>query len=333
MSKRSQQKRQARTREKAKDARRRRNANPTSLLGPESSIRCYIHGGVEDQMARLSIFRDMADGYVAFAGFLIDYRCLGVKDAYARFNLDNEDVRFIRANNSKPIATDAARNLVAAAIRWNRMHPFRLPAYIQRCLAILGGTLDIDNADTSQFGAENDGLDYLGYKSDLARALTIPLEEFLERDNVTVAFVNRGADDLDDDDDEQDQDERDDVEDPFDALSDDEAAALNNRMGDLIEVVLDRGCNILSDWAARTGRTPHPQTRMALTVFMVDGLKRLRQNGDAAGNAEGSPDSDFMLVPEDVPRDELDAALQQINQFMRENPDAELFGLPEDAAE
>ncbi|HVX84596.1 MAG TPA: hypothetical protein VH253_07250 [Phycisphaerae bacterium] len=332
MSKRSQQKRQARARERAKDARRRRNASPIALLAPESSIRCYIQGGVEDEMARLSIFRDMAGGYLAFAGFLIDYRCLGVKDAHARFYLNHEEVKIICAGNSKPISTDAARNLVAAAIRWNRMNPFHLPLRTDRCLAILGGDLDLESADISHFGAENGGLHYLGYKSDLARALTIPLHEFLDRDDVTAAFVPQAGSDFNDDDDELDPDESDDQESPvgLDGLTDGQTAALKQRLNALIDAVLDSGCNRISEWAGRTGRTPHPEIRMAITVLMVNTLRTVRPDGGAAGDAD---DSDSLLVPPEVPQDELNAALEQITQFMRENPGVNLLSVPEDAPE
>ena len=79
------------------------------------------------------------------------------------------------------------RRAVAGAIRWTRVHPFRVPPDTERCLRVLDGVGDIEAADISDFGDENGDMYYVGRQIDLVKCLRgVTLEEFLDREDVGI---------------------------------------------------------------------------------------------------------------------------------------------------
>jgi hypothetical protein len=199
MSKRSQDKRRARAKEKAKAARRERGASPLSrLAGDGSNIECWMHRVAEDaRIVNLIVFRPVRDGSFAAAFFLIDYDCIGLKDAFHRFDTMPTDViSNLRAQSREDgsqlvkITGDETRRLIAAAARWTRDHRFRLSNRWEKCTRILGGAIDMNAADTTGFGTADGGLLYVGRHKDLEHLLLDEtLDEFLARKDVECQFV------------------------------------------------------------------------------------------------------------------------------------------------
>jgi hypothetical protein len=200
MSKRSQEKRRARAKEKKRAHRRLQGADPLSLLAEtaDSTCECWSTYAEQDNRIRsLIAFRPLRTGGHAAAYFLIDYDCLGLKDAFVRTNVDIVDQREwlrerSRADNVRllQIALPELRSQLASAVRWTRSHPFSLPPGLDKCLRLIGGMCDPENADISDFGTDDGGLFYFGYESDLARRLIdLSVDEFMERDDVECLFV------------------------------------------------------------------------------------------------------------------------------------------------
>jgi hypothetical protein len=200
MSKRSQEKRRARSKEKKLAQRRLMGASPLSRLAgtAEETCECWMNCSPDERMVSFQVMRPVRGGQMVGAFFLIDRDCVGLKDAFYRLNIEPAEVRESLRRRSEHWDTrvvrmelSAVRKAVAEAIRWTRAHPFRMPPDTERCVTILGGVDDIDTADISAFGDENGDMFYLGRQVDLVRCLRgITLEEFLEREDVECVFHN-----------------------------------------------------------------------------------------------------------------------------------------------
>jgi hypothetical protein len=172
MSKRSQDKRRARAKEKKQNKRREQGISPLSRLAgvAEDVCECWSSYAEEDGGIRsVTVMRPIRGGGHVAAFFLIDYDCIGLKDAFVRLNVDALEVREnLRAKSISQgvrlvrITTQDARQMLASAIRWTLDHPFfRLPADAERCLKIVGGAGELENADVRDFGTEDGGLLYI----------------------------------------------------------------------------------------------------------------------------------------------------------------------------
>src|ERR1035437_3006647 len=169
--------------------RRRRGASPLSQLigGAEGDgVECwkqYDSRGL-DCMVNFAVFRGVRGGSSAGAIFLVDYLCIGLKDAFYRLDVvPSEIVARYRDRDGmmKTVRVQAedVRREVGAAVRWAQEHDFRLPRDWERCVKILGGTVDVEGADVSDFGTEDEGLQDGGLRRDLEkRLLGETLEEF-----------------------------------------------------------------------------------------------------------------------------------------------------------
>src|SRR6478672_2112169 len=91
MSKRSQEKRNRRAKEKAKQLRKQRNASPLSRLvgGAEGKgIECWSMTDPDGRLLSYYVFRGLrGTGGHVLACLLVDFDCLGLKDAFCRFDV------------------------------------------------------------------------------------------------------------------------------------------------------------------------------------------------------------------------------------------------------
>ncbi len=97
-------------------------------------VACYINGDWHEQgIGSLLVFRHMPDGSHVLGAFLIDFWCIGLKDAWGRLNLTNLEVddalQRQRSSGMSIIRIEpaVARRLVAGAVRFSRQNGFRLP--------------------------------------------------------------------------------------------------------------------------------------------------------------------------------------------------------------
>ncbi|MGD0463038.1 MAG: hypothetical protein ABSB74_11190 [Tepidisphaeraceae bacterium] len=95
------------------------------------------------------------------------------------------------------IEPDAARHLVAGAIRFARQNGFRLPAHYERWVNLLGEIPDPATADLRSFGKDG-GLLWVGSLEDLGKRLIgCSLDDFLDRPDVDFVAPEEGFDEPD----------------------------------------------------------------------------------------------------------------------------------------
>ncbi|HUO07591.1 MAG TPA: hypothetical protein VM008_04775 [Phycisphaerae bacterium] len=339
MSKRSQEKRRARAKEKAKAARRERGMSPLSrLAGDGTNLECWMHYVAEDaRMVNIVAFRPVRDGTFAAAFFLIDYDCIGLKDAFYRFDVMPSDIvasyrertrmdgsRFIKTNGEE------VRKIIAAAVRWTREHAFRVAKDWEKCARIVGGTIDSNSADVSEFGTDGGDLLYVGRRRDLEKLLLEEtLEEFMQREDVKCQFIEEvsgfGLDDVDDDDDAGEDEEE-------GEWSEDEVEEVATAMQKMQKFLLEDATR----WVQAQGKTPHPRLKEAVELRTLSALSNL-----AKGERDGTKDDAALEILNCMEDGEKKKSLQEAYRQLNEYSDAlsesakesELpLGLPESQA-
>jgi hypothetical protein len=349
MSKRSQEKRRARAKEKKLAKRRLQGSSPLSRLADVQYCECWMTASPDDRMVSISVLRPVRGGTMAGAVFLIDRDCIGLKDAFSRLDIEVAAVReSIRQRAEDPdtlvsrIDLVKARQFVAEAIAWTRQHPFfRMPPETDRCVRILDGVGDIDRADVSGFGKDGK-LFYVGRKVDLEpRLLTMTVPDFMEREDVECVFHKGNATfgDIGDDhhaedfggeidDDEEEEEEREGEDFLMDAPDEDRADAppTAEEMLALRESIQHAMVDEIRRWCFSKATMPHPEleavVNLLLTCTSLEDLK-----GDPSLALMMNPQIQKLLDSLDDPsrKEGLEAAGAQLEQFIRSYPSQEAF--------
>jgi hypothetical protein len=110
---------------------------------------CYATEDIEGNgMASVLLARPMSDGQIAFAMFLVDLYCLGVKDSFARIVSRGEfDEKFGDwiESQAEEIPPADARKLVEEAVVWARRFGFAPRGDFRKACGIFYG-IDVDDA-------------------------------------------------------------------------------------------------------------------------------------------------------------------------------------------
>jgi len=300
MSKKSQDKRRARAKEKAARARKQKNASPLAMLSNDPA-ECWCTYMAEDmRMLNIVAFRKSTLGDMTAAFFLIDFDCIGVKDAFYELDVSRSNIlehykgQVPLGATVRQLPLDEVRSIVAGATRWTQQNHFRVPAQLPRCLTILGGDVEIATADVSDFGDDEGGLLYVGQKIDLQRRLTdTTLEEFLKRKDVTTVFG--------DEDDEFFDDDESMLDDAPDTLSEAQTMMQQN----FVEAA--------RQWCLDNNKIPHGELAQAV-AFVLDAMQR-------QALPKATLDEDDEAPEMDMPAAE---AMEQFQEFIQS------FKSPED---
>ncbi len=279
--------------EKKRDARRASSGSPYRRIGEsDQPMACYVNRDFDEEgMASLLVLRRAPGGGHALAAFLIDRWCIGLKDAWGRLDVAVEAFNRMlgRAREHtamERIEPEAARRMVAAAIRFSHANGFRLPARYERWVALLGGVGDWRTADTSDLGVDG-GLRYVGKEADLrSRLISGTVEEFLHQPGVhyimgmpaqeappefrtrldaemkdleptEVSFDDGDLDAFDDDEDRQ------------------ADAEVEKAAGDFRDRMLDA----VRQWCLSRGIRPHPRLADAVEM-MTEAMLQVPDNGE-----------------------------------------------------
>ena len=293
--------------------RKERNASIFKKLAQiESPIRCYINAEWRDEgMAEIMVLRDVpgGGGQRAFAAYLIDAWCSGLKDAFGRLNVtpedleENLDVANSRGLRMTPIDPDQARVLVAAAMRLSAENGFRLPHRADRWACVVGVTSYAD-ADLSLFEKPNGKYRYVGTTQDLRKRLIGSVDGFLSRTDVefVISEAPQGGWESDDDFAEDFEDEEE---------EDGEDSGPPPEFVEMINDIADRGLRAVRKWLLENGRTPHPRLRDGFDLVLMASFLE---------TAPGEESRD--LLSEKFERDEdpeaLMAAAEQVHEFMKQ---------------
>ncbi|MCL2649084.1 MAG: hypothetical protein FWD61_19145 [Phycisphaerales bacterium] len=313
MSKRSQEKRRARAKEKAQKARRERGRSLWDNLvgdGDGSGVECWKQFDPEklDEMEDFLVFRKVRNGGYVVAFFLVDYLCIGLKDVFCRTDVTPSEIiekcRTQSGMKVQRVFVEEVRPTLAAAVRWTRDNGFRLPSELPRGLKVVGGgALPVEDADTAAFGTEDGGLCYVGLKNDLKKRLIHEtLDEFLDRADVEVDFRDGDAG-LWHDDDEYDDDEYDD-----DELDDED---VTQAAGEAVQNVLAG----VEKWCAESGKQPHPHLKDAILLTMMAIAQNMREGGDGDRATIQETKERLLALQSEEMQQGLRAAMQQFTDF------------------
>jgi hypothetical protein len=352
MSRRSQEKRRAKAREKKRAHRRMLGSSPLSRLAglPEEACECWMDFWDGDRKISLHVLRPVRGGQTVGVFFLIDRDCIGLQDALYRLDMEpsafRESLReHSRADGTRILRVELAevRGIVAGAIRWTRAHPFRLPPDTERCLKIIGGVGAIDTADIRDFGDEDGGLYYLGREEDLVRCLRdITLEEFMGRDDVTCDFLEDEGTFHDGEEYDADAEDREYREEgayeedgsPMEASEPLDGEAMEQILGELRERVKHNILNAARRWCFSQAVAPHPELANVVDLFVEASLEGLGADNAAASARRAQNALEVLRSFEDPSQDEaLAAAAAQWKAFMQsfssEKEFAEVTGFPD----
>ncbi|HEV7299429.1 MAG TPA: hypothetical protein VGN72_08715 [Tepidisphaeraceae bacterium] len=306
-------------RTKQQQLRKARQRSPLDGLRPgEGTLRMYMQKDWKPyRQASIFAVREVKGRRIT-VGFLVDQGVAGLKDAWMMTDVTTAEFNDIlrQAGEITPIGPcdpDAARALIAGAIRFATQYGFRLPANLDKALKVIDGVGDWRQADVSEFVPE-----FAGSMRDLrARCIGESPESFLSRDDVTFIIDNAAPSLIDE------EAEYADDADELDAVK--EMVKAMRAMNDAMVASVER-------WCDETGQTPHPQLADAVNLKLMAAFDQLRQMPPPA--EEEAFDPDAIPFPDPTPalerelmniaepeRPALRAALEQIRQFNEANPE------------
>jgi hypothetical protein len=142
-------------------------------------LHCWVTDNLQEQgLGWVCLSRELPNGSVAFAVFLIDRYCLGVKDAWGavrgRFTYDSEIARKMRLEfKSKDIQPACARKLVEAAVEYAAALGLRPHPDYHKAKAIFGGIDAGECTEEFEFGQDGKPHFIAGPNDDPARCRQI----------------------------------------------------------------------------------------------------------------------------------------------------------------
>lgn len=334
------EKQRLKRKEKQRQARRVNSVTPLQRIARDGGqLECYVNvNWRETGMASVQVLGHAPGGRTAYAAFLVDVWCVGLKDAFGRQEMGPAEFRDVldRWGEQYDVARidpAEAKRLVAAGVRFARQNGFRLPPHADRWTAIFG-PLDVGAADLDGFGVEG-RLRYVGTKEFLRQRLVgSTIDEFLARPDVEWVLgdgtprdpaegdYNPWAGVLDDDDDDDDFDD----EFPLAGMSDEQLEFVGQAVeglkqsGDLME-------GQVRAWCAASGRTPHPLLREGINALLVAAMPgasyhRALEEDPASVEGEAEPDPneylDELLETDPEQRPLIQAAIDQVSEYLRD---------------
>ena len=268
--------------------------------------------------ASLIVVRDAPGAGKVLLGFLIDFWCVGLKDAYGREDISLAEIEAHRdRTGSVPIAESEARRLIAGAIRFSRRNGFKLPHKYERFAAAAGVTpADAENADLSDFGMEGGKLRYVGSIAELRRKLAGSLEDFMARPDIEFVMSPAGMGSFDDEfyDEEEDSDESD-IEAIGDQAAEDDSD-VPAEFAQMMEEIAARAEAAVRAWLVEQGQTPHPRLADGIDVALGGAMFRWAAEEAPEGDA-GLPDLPALVAGYDDPED-VARAVDQVVEFVRQ---------------
>jgi len=151
-------------------------------------------------IGQIALSRQLPNGSVAFAIFLVDRYCLGVKNAMSditsRFDYDSRIVHDTRRQfSSRPISPSAARNLVERAVAYAENLGLAPHPDYHRAKLLFGDIDREDNSEALEFGKDGKPFFVAGPSDGPARCRHIlkTLEEHCGRDGFHYLIPMAGS--------------------------------------------------------------------------------------------------------------------------------------------
>jgi len=335
---RKKQKQRLKREQKRLQAKRARAVTPFDRIARSGGqLECYVNANWREMgMANLQVLGHAQDGRLAYAAFLVDVWCVGLKDAFGRREMSRSEFDSVLARMRAEVqlarvTPDEAKRLVSGGMRFARQNGFKLPPHYERWVAIFGGPGEPAAADLGGFGLEGGGLRYVGTKAFLQRRLAAcTVDDFLRRPDVQWVMGDGTPRDPSEGDYSVDLGEDDDFDEDENG-EDFEADPTNARLlADLARMVGSAGNRMeesIREWCSRTGRSPHPRLRDALNQLLVSMVPVALYSEAAEADSDLADDDIEIPAPDELMHRSLEAlppahrhsveeAMDQVSDYM-----------------
>jgi hypothetical protein len=318
------ERRRLKQKQKHKQAIKLRNESPYKRLAATGRVEsCKVNDTCRDQgLFSIYALLSVPNRQPTLAVFLVDKWCMGLKDAWGRFDMTYEDYHdFVESAkhrtgfNLVDMDPDEARKLIAAGIRQANELGFRLPANYGKWVKAMGVGDDWASADISDFGKDGKYF-FVGPLDHLARHLIDgDVDKFLARPD--VGYIAEVSDDFEPEDEDEEYDDEDEEDDDREDVEDSEMAR---------EVLAAaKGVyNATLKWCFANNEEPHPYLMEAAVLSLIASVKCASRGED--GTETGfSPMEDVLSgVPPEF-RDDLAEAFAQLARAAASFPNAKTF--------
>lgn len=261
----------------------------------------------DDAKASIFLARNVGNGRVTMAAFLVDTWAMGLKDAWGRIDIPTGDFddmvsRYDEQIGVAPINIGTARHLVYGGIELARRLGFRLPRRYERWTAILGPLPPGESPDMSLF-LDDGKINLCCSMRDLQERLigTTP-EDFLSRSDVTFTLMD----------------------DDFTLLDGEkEEDAFQEPLGELQTKIIEEA----RQWCFANGQVPHKLLPDVVAAALASALESLPTDVDPDADESEFPSTDgcdpaapnaerFLSAKFSDNPAALDAAMHQFGAFM-----------------
>jgi hypothetical protein len=283
------------------------------------TLECWITPDWEEKgMAAIQVLGHTAAGRSAFAAFLVDIWCVGLKDAFGRSDVPASDFReariepMIEQGHATPVNWLTAKALVASAVRFSRQNGFRLPHDWEKWASIFGRDMaeEARDADLSDFGVDG-GLRYMGTEEFLrTRLVGCTFEEFLSRPD--VQWVMQGQAEFLEGDDEEDEDDDDIDDDPIDEdfkVDEEQLEMAGKVLDDAVAQVIRN----VRTWCSEKEISPHPELEKAAKIAIVTVPLAMETS---EGNEPVEPDQIANFLISELDSSEQEGVRDALNQIL-----------------
>lgn len=294
------QKHRLKRQQRQKQLRKARNQSPLQAIKPGVGELQFFISDNWKEFRQASIFAlRQVQGTQMMAAFLVDQGIAGLKDAWVRFNVTAEEFDRIReeCRQVSPLVSctlDAARGLIAGAIRYAHDNGMRLPRDMDRALRVIDGVGDWRQADTKDFVPE-----FAGSMADLrARCVGQTVESVLARKDLTI-IIDDGAPSLIDEDEE----------------ADDRA---NNVLDALLPEFESMSVDVaerVGAWCRERGEAGHPSMRSVITLHYMSIVEAQLTGADFDDILDRVLDT--FAEATDIDDDAYNVAIQQLDAYVK----------------
>lgn len=306
------EKKRLKRKEKKREIRKIQSITPLRRITTTGgTLECWVNKDYRDQgMASVLVLGHAGGDHYAFAGFLVDVWCVGLKDAWGRPDLSRMEFeeellgRIGSAMPMKKIDADELRRFIAASIRFTRQNGFKLPPHYERWTSMLGDLGDINSADISDFGKDGK-LFYMGTTEFLRQRLvgTTP-DQFMARKDVHWIMPPENLPFNREDFEEWEAEQEDELD------EDEPSEELIAQMAE----VHRRGVEEVRAWCVANGQTPHERLPEALSLFLTSVVMLASMKKEDPDDETELPEllDEFLATRDIEDPNELKDALKQV---------------------
>jgi hypothetical protein len=326
------EKKRLKRKQKQQALRKAKLRTPLSRVASEGGrLECWVTGQWREMgMADVLVLAHAPGGGCAFAAFLVDLWCVGLKDTWGEADVTELEFResilerWQQRTDGVRLDPAVAKRLVAGAVRFSRQNGFKLPARWDRWVSVFGPLGNLNEADLSDFGKEG-ALEYVGTAKFLReRLIGCTPEQFLARPDVKWSLFTgepRPIDDLcrpEGSFAEMADDEGDEYEDEDDEDFDEEELEGDVRLlSEAMERMVEQLSNAVRKWCFANGRVPSPKLKEGAAVALASTSLAMPADGGVDQTAAAEAAANMLDEFDSDERDQVILAMGQVTEFMK----------------